>query len=264
MIDSHCHLDLPALAKDSNNILSACHSLGVSRILVPGLSMPQFDALMRLQKQWQTEAPNIRIDIALGLHPYFLTDLQADITNEQFQQQFVELAHLHQDKLVAIGECGLDKHINVPFAQQTAVLSMQIEVARQLNKPLILHHRQSHNDIIRLLKQTRFGGGGVIHAFSGSEQIANTYIDMGFKLGVGGTISYPRAVKTRNSIRKVDMQHLLLETDAPDMPLNGYQGQVNTPARLPQVAKYLAELKGVSFEQVVACTNQNYQDVFMC
>ena len=138
---------------------------------------------------------------------------------------------------------------------------MQIELAIKYHKPLILHHRQSHNELIRLLKQNEFPHGGIIHAFSGSEQIANTYIEMGFMLGVGGTITYPRAKKTRGSIKTIPLEFIVLETDSPDMPLNGFQGEINTPLQLPLVVKELAILKQISEHEVIEQTTRNYNKV---
>jgi TatD DNase family protein len=145
---------------------------------------------------------------------------------------------------------------------QEKVLREQIRIAKVIKKPLILHHRQSHNELIRILKQEKFDVGGVVHAFSGSYQTAQTYIALGLALGVGGTITYERAVKTRRTIKAVDMAHIVLETDAPDMPVYGFQGEPNTPERLPLIAQALAKLKGISVNEVVQQSTANYHRIF--
>jgi TatD DNase family protein len=137
----------------------------------------------------------------------------------------------------------------------------QLELAQSLRLPVVLHHRQSHNELIRLIKHHKFSRRGVIHAFSGSYQIAKTYIELGFYLGIGGTITYPRGKKTRDAIADIPLEYLLLETDAPDMPLCGFQGQRNSPTQLPIIAEALATLKHIDVEQVARVTSANYNSL---
>ncbi|MBF7074723.1 TatD family hydrolase [Glaciecola sp. MH2013] len=259
LIDSHCHLDLAAFDHDRAQVLKDAADHGIKGILIPGLDNKQFNKLLDLQTRIST--PELFIDIALGIHPYFM---QAALQegSDKLRGDFCELAESYQHKIVAIGECGLDSVLMLDMPIQARILQMQIEVAKQLNKPLVLHHRQSHNQLIRLLKKTKFQGGGLIHAFSGSVELAKTYIDLGFYLGVGGTITYPRAQKTRNALASISLQHLLLETDAPDMPLNGFQGQRNSPVQLPRVADALAQLKACTIQEVATVTCRNYSLLF--
>lgn len=255
MIDSHCHFDLPAFDNQRAEALTRAASKGVHKLLVPGLDLLQFSQLKALQAQYPA------LDIALGCHPYFLQHLSAQALSEQMGLMKV-MAIEHHATIVAIGECGLDGTLSLPMAYQEKVLRYQIRIAQALNKPLILHHRRSHNDLIRVLKQEKFTNGGVVHAFSGSIEIANTYIELGFALGVGGTITYLRALKTRNTIKNVSLNHLLLETDAPDMPVFGFQGQANSPERLPIIADALATLKHIELGDVIAQTTCNYHRIF--
>ncbi len=255
MIDSHCHIDLDVFNANRTEILKRCIDIGISRILVPGLSVSQFKSLLALSYEY----PNL--DIALGCHPYFMKGEPCQAVVKQNELALNTLAKKHKDKFIAVGECGLDGNLSLDFDFQKAMLQMQIELAIKYHKPLILHHRQSHNELIRLLKQNEFPHGGIIHAFSGSEQIANTYIEMGFMLGVGGTITYPRAKKTRGSIKTIPLEFIVLETDSPDMPLNGFQGEINTPLQLPLVVKELAILKQISEHEVIEQTTRNYNKV---
>lgn len=264
LIDSHCHLDLSAFDGARTDVLRACMKANVHRLLVPGLDIQQFSGIVAMQQKYASEQANVypKIDIALGLHPHFLAHLSDTEQNKQ-QQALLALAHVYKDKIVAIGECGLDASLAISMSYQSRILAQQIELAASLGKPLVLHHRQSHNQLIQLLKQHNFKFGGVIHAFSGSEHIANTYIDMGFMLGVGGTITYARAKKTRHTISQTSLAHLLLETDAPDMPIFGYQGEPNSPVRLPLIADALAELKQYDVAQVISSTTNNYNALFL-
>lgn len=274
LIDSHCHLDLPAFENKQIDVLKACWALNIERVLVPGLSVNQFEVLLNLKQQVeaysQTSADdsqnsvslNIsKIDICLGCHPYFQEELSSTALEQQ-KQSLWYLASEHADRISGIGECGLDGSLSRPMKFQKSVLNQHIDLAMQFNKPLILHHRQSHNELIRSLKQAKFDKGGIIHAFSGSQQIAETYIDMGFLLGVGGTITYERAQKTRNTLANIPLDYLVLETDAPDMPLFGFQGEANSPTSLPLVADCLAQLKQCELSAVQSKTTENYKNLF--
>ncbi|WP_371195786.1 TatD family hydrolase [Glaciecola sp. SC05] len=255
MIDSHCHIDLPAFDEDRAQVIEKALSKGVKRILVPGLGINQVDRLLALKARFKT------LDIAAGFHPYFLCELRA----EEWREQLAIMAKwvdTYLGDLVAIGEFGIDATLPLTLSFQQRVFIDQLGLAQSVSKPVILHHRQSHNELIRLIKKCNFQQGGVIHAFSGSAQIAQSYIDLGFKLGVGGTITYPRGEKTRKALTKVPLSALLLETDAPDMPIYGFQGMRNTPERLGIVAESLAELKQVSVEEIVNCTTANYMSLF--
>lgn len=255
MIDSHCHIDLPVFDDDRSQVIANCKTLGIEKLLVPGLSLSQFTALLAMKSQYHG------IDIALGCHPYFLEELSL-VALSQHMSELALVAKQNSQNIVAIGECGLDSSLSLPMTYQEKVLQYQIQIAKDIGKPLILHHRQSHNQLIRLLKIEKFDLGGVIHAFSGSEQIAQTYIELGFLLGVGGTITYQRAVKTRATIANIDIKHLLLETDAPDMPIFAYQGKRNSPERLPLIAQALADLHRCSVSDVANKTTNNYYRLF--
>ena len=316
MIDSHCHIDLAAFDADRDNVLTRAFAAGIERLLVLGLSNQQFEKLRVLKRQYQ------QIDIALGLHPYYLKDLdrpeslfqepnpqlshlqklplqashlqptrlgelqpqvlysqKSDFTqplpkpskvqssglkhqaNNKTQAMLDELsclADLHSGQYIAFGEMGLDGSLALDMDYQKTILRFQLNLAVKYNKPVILHHRKSHNQLISLLKEQKYQGGGILHAFSGSYYEAKTYVDMGFLLGVGGTITYPRAVKTRNSIAKLPLDKLVIETDSPDMPINGFQGQRNEPSQLVHVLKALSELKNMNQREVEAQTSANY------
>ncbi len=253
MIDSHCHLDFPHFDQDREKVMVAAAEKGVAGFLVPGTQAQYFKRVIKLA----TGSSLVRF--ALGLHPYFL-DTFCDADLSELETEARRCQQQLPKKLVAIGEIGIDNAIAIDAATQRAVFSHQLELASGLGLPVIIHHRRSHNDIVRLLKQYRFSQGGIIHAFTGSVQEARTYIDLGFYLGVGGGITYPRANKTRSTIKGIGLGHLVLETDSPDMPLCGFQGQRNSPSQLPLIAKSLAKLLELPVSEIEAQTDKNLLD----
>lgn len=254
MIDSHCHLDLPSFEHDLDRVLKNARANGVTRFLIPGTTE------LGWQRQYHIADNNPDVDIALGLHPYFF--------NQDLGENNSVLAALERELLqphhavVAIGETGIDGHIELCESVQFEFLCAHLELAKKKALPVILHHRKSHHVIFQALKQTKFNNGGVIHAFSGSVEVARSYIDAGFMLGIGGTVTYPRGNKTRQAIKPLGLAHLLLETDAPDMPMFGRQGQRNAPQYLGEVVNVLAELFSITQQDVIKQTSHNYFSVF--
>jgi TatD DNase family protein len=251
LIDSHCHFDFKVFDHDRAEILANCASKGIQSIIVPGTQASRWLSQISLCKS----SPSLYF--ALGLHPYFLDSFEnADFT------LLSDLLVQHRQSVVAIGEIGLDFAIDIDPVLQLSVFEQQLGMAKDFDLPVILHHRKSHQSIIKVLRKLRLTKAGVVHAFTGSIQEAQGYIDLGFKLGVGGSITYPRAVKTRKTFETIPIEAMVLETDAPDMPMFGRQGQRNQPDFLPQIVEVLCRLKQMSFEQVVAETSINAEQVF--
>ena len=254
MIDSHCHLDLDAFANDIEQVLTSSRQAGVTRFLVPGTTPAGW------QRQEQLAAQHADIDIAYGLHPYFLS---ADKNSDS--RQLAELENrlsAADSSLVAVGETGLDGVIDIPLARQQQVLEVHLNLAKDAGLPVILHHRKTHHLLLKAFKDTGYQGGGVIHAFSGNAQVARSYIDNGFVLGIGGTITYPRGSKTREAIKAVGLEHIILETDSPDMPMSGRQGKRNSPAFLPDVVETLVSLYDEPATTITSQTSDNYYGQF--
>ncbi len=268
--DSHCHFDFIEFNADRAALWRACAAHGITRLLMPGVA----------PEQWQNAAQLcVRYDglcYAAGIHPHWIEQQQwfqrntmgllTDATQEKIaaliREEIMQSAQAENPACVAVGECGLDKFITTPIALQQQLLSLHIDIANQLNKPLIVHGVRAHNEMIALLKKNKPKTGGVVHAFSGSYEIAQQYVDLGFYLGVGGTITYERAQKTRAAVTKIPLDYLVLETDAPDMPLQGKQGQRNSPEYIPQIAEVLAQLRGVAVQEIATATSRNAQRLF--
>lgn len=231
LFDSHCHLDLPELLPQLELHLANAKAVGVADFLVPAVQSSAWLPLLELKQRYG-------FYIALGVHPWWASRTQLDAL-----EGLEDLAALPQ--VSAIGEIGLDFALDEQsFSLQRQCFELQLQLAAKLKKPVILHHRKSQNELLQVIKQQQFSQGGILHAFSGSFAQGKAFIDMGFKLGIGGTITYDRAEKTRKAVKQFPLDALVLETDSPSMPLHGFQGQINTPSRLPLVLKALAELRG--------------------
>lgn len=252
LIDSHCHFDFDAFAADRDSVWRQCLEVGVQQLVIPGISVAQWDGLCELVK---TES---RWHAAIGVHPWWSGELE--ISPGELRRAICERAKSH--RFVAVGECGLDAAIDIPMELQREVFRAQLAAACELELPLIVHQRKTHGEILPLLQEFRPPRGGVIHAFSGSEELARQYWALGFYLGIGGTITYERAAKTRHTVASAPLESLLLESDAPDMPLAGRQGQRNSPAYLPLTAQVLAQLRNISIEEVAAQTSRNAELLF--
>ncbi len=253
-IDSHCHLDLACFRDDIDEVLQRANQEGVSSFLVPGIDSEHWPVQQALAETYTN------IDVAHGYHPYFLSPSADTLTDTELDAM---MALLYQQirqtpRCVAVGEIGLDRTLSTAMTYQETVFVAQLKVAKQCALPVIMHHRKSHDRLLGLLKQQRFSNGGIIHAFHGSIEVAKAYLDLGFKLGVGGTITYPRGHKTLAVIKKVGLAHLVLETDSPDMPMHTRQGQRNEPQFLPQVAGVLADALQVDIATLGAQTSANY------
>lgn len=233
LFDTHCHLDFPELDAVREQALARAMTLGVEQILIPGVSAEHWPRLMALVQQHPAQ-----LKYALGLHPFWTEQHQA-----QHLEQLKQHVELRSSAMVAIGECGLDAVVAPELmTKQQELLEAQLNLAQYSKLPVILHVRKAHPQLQQLLK--RFAGlRGVIHGFSGSYELAKSYLDLGMKLGVGGTITYPRASKTRDAVARLPIEALVLETDAPDMPMLGRQGELNRPDYLPEIFACLAGLR---------------------
>jgi TatD DNase family protein len=169
---------------------------------------------------------------------------------------------IEQNQPVAVGEIGLDFFLpGHDKLAQTALFEAQVEIAQHFNLPVILHVRKAHDEVLKVLRKSSLKGG-IVHAFNGSMQQAEFYMQQGFVFGVGGALTYPRAQKLQRLFTELPLNAIVLETDAPDMPLAGHQGERNSPEHIPQIAETLAELRDEPLATIAAITTANCMNLF--
>ena len=251
LIDTHCHIDLADFDEDREQVLNTCCTDGIQPLIAPGVFQKDWDSLLDITSR------NPLIKPAIGLHPLYI---------EQHQQE--DISRLEQQvssnkEIVAIGEIGLDLYGKHPDIEtQQWYFSEQVKIAKKYELPIIVHARKSHDLILKTIRQFKFQYGGTMHAFSGSLQQAQASIELGFKLGFGGTITYERASRTRDVLRQIPLESIVLETDAPFMPPFKKQGIRNTPVNLRMILKCAAELRNMPEGDLEEITYQNSKKVF--
>ena len=251
-VDTHCHFDFPPFTGDEEQSIAKAAEAGVQAIIVPSVEAAYFSRVLDLS----TRHPALYA--ALGLHPIVI-----ERHRDEDIERLDEIVQTAGDKLVAIGEIGLDLYREHPhFERQQTILDAQLRLAKRHDLPVILHSRRTHDKLAMHLKRIDLPRKGVVHGFSGSLQQAQRFIALGYKIGVGGTITYPRASKTRDVMAQLPLSALLLETDAPDMPLNGFQGQPNRPEQAARVFATLCELRKETEEAIASALLENTRSVF--
>lgn len=251
--DSHCHLDFDNFNANLPSLLNQCHQAQIHNIVIPSIGPKNWQKVLTLAKTHSNE--KLSLHACLGIHPWFLNDL-----TEHSLSDLTHLVKHNIEDIVAIGEAGIDGVIDKEqnnLALQIQVFEHQIDLAKSFSLPIIVHHRRTHQDITRILREKKTPQGGIIHAFSGSYQQACQYIDLGFKLGIGGTITYPRAEKTIKAVKRLPITSLVLETDAPSMPLYGFQGEDNSPLQLTNVFQALNKIRHESTEDLAHALQEN-------
>lgn len=251
-IDTHCHFDFPPFTDYESASLEQAAAAGVEKIIVPAIEAARFSRVLSLAADHQP------LYAALGLHP-----IVVERHSDQSLEQLEAFLAAKPEKLVAVGEIGLDLYRENPqFERQQYLLDAQLQLAKRYELPVILHSRRTHDKLALHLKRHNLPRTGVIHGFSGSLQQAERFVQLGYKIGVGGTISYPRANKTRDVMARLPLDALVLETDAPDMPLNGFQGQPNRPERIADVFTHLCSLRTEPPEAIAAALINNTRALF--
>jgi TatD DNase family protein len=257
LIDTHCHLDAAEFDGDREAVASAATAAGVAVIVVPAVERANFGAVASVCREFPACVA------AYGIHPLYVDRAEAD-----------DLAALRKvlerEAAVAVGEIGLDRYVEPhDDARQEFLFVEQLKIARDFDLPVILHVRRAVDPILKQLR--RIGvSGGIAHAFNGSRQQADEFIKLGFALGFGGAMTYPRAARIRELAATLPEDAIVLETDAPDMApawkampaTAGTKGGArNAPAELPRIAAELAALRGVAVDNVAAFTGRNARRV---
>ncbi|HEY6773343.1 MAG TPA: TatD family hydrolase [Oxalicibacterium sp.] len=254
-IDTHCHLDASEFGTTADafdDVAVAARENGVGMIVVPAVARDNFSIVAELAHR------HANCTYALGIHPIFVP--QADEHDLQRLREAVAKA-IDDPRLVAIGEIGLDFFVPMLTTpkmreRQEFFYSEQLKIARDFDLPVLLHVRKSQDQILKYLRRIAVPGG-IAHAFNGSFQQANTFIDLGFRLGFGGAMTFTRALQIRRLAAELPLDALVLETDAPDISPAWLHPQRNSPEQLPRIGQVLAELRGMPVTDVAEATSRN-------
>jgi len=246
LTDTHCHLDIVEFRAGFSDILIRARESGVQRFVVPGVVQAGWERMFVLA----AEEPGIFA--APGLHPMYLA-------YHQPEDLVMLRKSVYNRKVVALGEIGLDYFVKVLDKNvQQELLEAQLDLATEAQLPVLLHIRKAHDQVLATLRRKKFKHGGIVHAFSGSLQQAEHFIRLGFGIGISGTITYDRALKTRKNAALLPQEWLVLETDAPDIIVAQHRDQeLNLPEYLPCVLETLAQLRNEEQTAVASYTTAN-------
>jgi TatD DNase family protein len=249
LYDTHCHLDVAEFDPDRDAVIARAREAGVSDFLVPGIHRDEWPALIALCRR------HTGCHAALGLHPVYLA--------RHRPEHVADLdAWLDREHPLAVGEIGLDFALKqLDREAQLQLFEAQLTLARSHQLPVVLHCRKAHDAVLRSLRKIGVPGG-ICHAFNGSLQQGQAYIDLGFKLGFGGMLTYARSTKLRSLAAQLPLEALVLETDAPDLTVASHQYQRNSPEYLPEVLSALAQVRDLAPEDIAAATTANAESVF--
>lgn len=270
MVDTHCHLNIMVRNFTENETfipfnseeLKICHAIlmqaqthQVTSIINVGTNFAESLLCVELAKHFSN------CFATLGIHPNdatisWLKDL------EKFKELLQQKTHL---KIVGIGECGIDKHYpNFDLKLQQDVFHAQIQQALKHNLALVIHSRDADEETYQALAQYRGEKNfrGTIHCFSSNEMYAQKYLDLGFVLGFGGTVTYPKNETLRNVVKMIPLEKIVLETDAPFLPPQSVRGTKNNPANIKIIAEFIANIRGENFETVAQVTDQTSRKLF--
>lgn len=265
LIDTHCHInimvkptfDTPLTEPDYQQaelIVSEAAKIGVGKILNVGTSLVESINCIELAKRFKN------VSAAIGIHPNDLSD--------RWQEDLNKLAELLKNKttlkIAAIGECGIDKHYpDYNITRQQDAFKMQIELALQHELPLVVHTRDARDETLKCLEPYKHQGlRGTIHCFSEDLDFAQEAISMGFVLGIGGTVTYPKNELLRSVVSSVGINHIILETDAPFLPPQIIRGKQNHPLYIKTIAEYVATVLDLPFEVVAQTTTNTASKLF--
>ena len=256
-IDTHCHLDAPEFDADRDAVVARARAAGVAQLVLPAVEVAHFAALRAL-------ARTHGFAYALGIHPLYVQRA----ADEDLARLDAELAAQRDDPLlVAVGEIGLDHFVpGLDRERQERFYVEQLKIARRHGLPVILHVRRSADALLKHLRRIEVGGG-IAHAFNGSAQQAQAFVELGLRLGFGGAATFDRALQIRELARTLALDSLVVETDAPDIPPHWLyrtaaqraagEASRNEPAELPRIGALLAGLRGMAVDEFAAATAAN-------
>lgn len=244
LFDTHSHIDVDSFTADRDAVIARANAAGVCRQLVPAIEAATWPGLRRVCAEAAGLYP------AYGLHPLLLEAHRPEHLRRL--REWIEV-----ERPPAIGECGLDfADPALDRERQVALFAAHLDLALEFDLPVVIHARGAVDAVIAALKRAR-GVRGIVHSFAGSPDQARALYKLGMLLGIGGPVTYPRARRLRSIVASMPIEHLVLETDSPDQPLCGRQGERNEPAHLAAVLEAVAELRGQSRAELARDTTAN-------
>lgn len=250
LVDSHAHIDDERFDTDRDEVVARAAAAGVGLIINIGADMDSSARSVALAEKY----PGVYA--AVGMHPHDAREMQ--------EPDYVRLERwTRHPRVVAVGEIGLDYHYDLsPRPVQKEVLLRQLDLARKTGKPFIIHERESHADMLEIIRTAAQGLQGVFHCFSGSVETAREYLKMGFYISVAGPVTFPKSGKTKEVAKSVPLDRLLIETDSPYLTPQPHRGRRNEPAYVRLVAEEIAALRGLTLEELAAATTANVRRLF--
>jgi len=248
-IDTHCHLDI--LESTPKEAIIEAKQAGVQRMVTIAVDEPSLDFVSSTVQEFPAVYGSV------GFHPHDASKLTKSLL-----QKIRQLAE-EQHKLIAIGETGLDYHyMNSPAEIQQQAFRKQLQLAVELNLPVILHSREAETDTLSILQEFPVPSLGVAHSFTSSIEMAKILVDMGWYLGINGIVTFKNAEDLREVVRWLPLEQLLLETDSPFLAPIPFRGKPNKPAHIPAIAGFIAKLRKISLEELAQQTTANAQRLF--
>jgi TatD DNase family protein len=250
-VDTHCHLNDPEFQEDYSTVIANALEAGVGRLIVVGYDLKSSRRAVELAQLYKP------VYAAVGIHPHDAKDW-----GDHSARELREI--LTGPKVVALGEIGLDYHYNYsPKAEQLRAFREQLHIAKELNKPAIIHNREAHHDTLQVINEVQPGpAGGVLHCFTGSRETAIQCLALGFYISFAGPLTFTNADKLRQVAAGIPLDKVLVETDCPYLSPVPYRGRRNEPARVVLVGAKLAEIHGVMTEEMENITTVNAKRLF--
>jgi TatD DNase family protein len=251
LFDTHVHLNADQYKEDLEEVIDRALTEGISRMVVVGFDRPTIEKAMELVEKYDF------LYASVGWHPVDAIDMKDE------DLLWIEELASHP-KVVAIGEMGLDYHWDKsPKDIQKEVFRKQIQLAKKVKLPIVIHNRDATADIVQILKEEHAEDvGGIMHCFSGSTEVAKECVDMNFYISLGGPVTFKNAKKPKEVAEAIPLDKLLIETDCPYLTPHPFRGKRNEPSYVKLVAEEIAEIKGISLEEVAEVTTANAKKLF--
>ena len=246
LVDTHCHM-FKEYYQDIDEVIARAYDNGLGMIIVNGYDKKSNEEVLELVKKYDI------VYGALGIQPEYAVDA----SEEDFK--FIE-EHINDDKILAIGEIGLDYHYDIDKDRQKEVFKRQLDIARKYNKPVIVHSRECIQDTYDILKVSNVVG--IMHCYSGSVEMAREFIKIGFYLGIGGVSTFKNTSRLVDVIKEIPMEYIVLETDSPYLSPEPYRGKRNEPINVGVILQKICDIKGLEYKQASDVTTKNVLRLF--